>query len=81
MTAAEMKLDHINQICRLQTEELEIKDNQTRQIMTMFDEHEQRLEDIYNLTHEISTKKMAYFRLKELRDLRKEIEAIRGQEG
>ncbi len=80
MTAAEMKLDHINQICRLQADELETKDNQTLQIMTMFDEHEQRLEDTYNLSPDYTTKAAAYFRLDELRDLRKEIKTILGQE-
>lgn len=81
MTATAMMLDHLNQICRLQADELEIKDNQIRQIMTMFDEHEQRLDDTYNLSPDYTTKATAHFRLDELRDLRKEIETILGQEG
>jgi len=32
MTAVEMNLDHLNQICRLQADELESKDSQIRRI-------------------------------------------------
>ena len=81
MTAAQMRLDQAMQICQLQANELEVKDSQQRQIMAMFDEHEQRLEDTYNMTREYDIQRAAYFKLQELRDLRKEIETIRGQEG
>lgn len=81
MTAAETRLDQELQICQLQASELETKDNWLRQIATMFDEHEQRLEDTYNMTREYDIKRAAYFKLQELRDLRKEIETIQEQEG
>ncbi len=81
MTAAETRLDQALQICQLQASELDTKDNWLRQIATMFDEHEQRLEDTYNMTREYDIKRAAYFKLQELRDLRREIDIIRGQEG
>lgn len=81
MTAAETRLDQALQICQLQANELETKDNWLRQIATMFDEHERRLEDTYNMTREYDIKRAAYFKLQELRDLRREIDIIRGQEG
>ena len=81
MTAAQMKLENALQICQLQANELEAKDNQMAQIMAMFTEHEQRLEDTYNMTREYDIKRAAYFKLRELRDLRKEIETIQEQEG
>lgn len=80
MTAAEMRLNQTIQICRLQESELETKDNWLRQIAAMFDEHEQRLEDTYNMAREYEVKRAAYFKLQELRDLRKEIETIQEQE-
>lgn len=81
MTAAETRLDQVLQICQIQANELETKDNWLRQIATMFDEHEQRLEDTYNMTREYDIKRAAYFKLQELRDLRKGIETIQEQEG
>lgn len=81
MTAAQTRLDQAMQICQLQANELEIKDNQMAHIMAMFTEHEQRLEDTYNMTREYDIKRAAYFKLQELRDLRKEIETIQEQEG
>lgn len=81
MTAPEMELDQIIQISRLQANELETKDSQIRQIVAVFDEREQRLEDTYNLSPDYKTKAAAYFKLAELRELRKEIETILGQEG
>ena len=78
---AEARLNHTQEICRMQAQELETKDNQMAQIMAMFTEHEQRLEDTYNMTREYDIKRAAYFKLQELRDLRKEIETIQEQEG
>lgn len=81
MTAAEMRLEQAIQICQLQVNELETKDSQIRQIVAVLDEREQRLEDTYNLSPDYKTKAAAYYKLTELRDLRKEIETILGQEG
>lgn len=81
MTAAQTRLDQAMQICQLQASELEAKDSQQHQIMAMFDEHEQRLEDTFNMVRDYETKRAAYFKLQELRDIRKEIEIIQGQEG
>lgn len=80
MTAAEMNLDHLNQICRLQADELETKDSQIRRIREIFDEREQRLEDECNLNCACSTWLAACFKLKELRSLRKDMDSILGQE-
>lgn len=77
---AEMKLENALQTCQLQANELEAKDNKLSQIMAMFDEHEQRLEDTFNMVRDYETKRAAYFKLQELRALRKEIETIQEQE-
>ena len=53
-------------------------ENQIQQIKAVFDEREQRLDDTYNLSREYKTRAAAYFKLKELRDLRKEINIILG---
>lgn len=81
MIAAETRLNQELQICQIQASELETKDNWLRQIAAMFDEHEQRLEDTYNMARDYEVKRAAYFKLQELRDLRREIEIIQEQEG
>ena len=81
MTAPEMNLEQAIQISRLQAEELETKENQIQQIKAVFDEREQRHEDTYNLSSDYKTKAGAYYRLEELRDLRKEFDAILRTEG
>lgn len=77
MTAAEMSLENAKEMCQLQANELEAKDSQFHQIMAMFEEHEQVLEDTYNTAPDYVIKSAAYFKLQELRDLRNEIETIR----
>lgn len=81
MTAAEMKLENAMEMCQLQANELEVKDSQLNQIMAMFEEREQVLEDIYNGVSDYVVKSSTYFKLQELRSLRKEINKIRGKEG
>ena len=80
MTAAETRLENALQMCQLQADELEVKDSQEHQIVAMFEEREQRLEDTYNNTPDYTIKMAAYFKLQELRYLRREIERIQGQE-
>lgn len=81
MTSQEMKLENALEMCQLQADVLEVKDSQKHQIMAMFEEHEQRLEDTYNMAPDYVIKSAAYFKLQELRDLRNEIEIIMKQEG
>lgn len=81
MTAAQMRLDQAMQICQLQAHELEVKDSQQRQIMTAIDEHIQRQDDTFINTHDSMQKKIAYYTVKAMRELRKEIEIVQGQEG
>lgn len=81
MTSAEMRLENAKEMCQLQANELEVKDSQHRQIMAMFEEHEQRLEDTYNTAPDYVIKSAAYFKLQELRELHNEVEIIMGQEG
>lgn len=80
-TAVEMKLQRDIEYSRMQAAELEERENQIRQIKAMFDEREQRHEDTYNLSSDYKTKAGAYYRLEELRDLRKEFDAILRTEG
>lgn len=81
MTAAEMKLERDLEYFRMKSAELDERDSQIRQIIAVFNEREQRLEDTFNLSGDYKTTAAAHFKLKELRDLRKEIETILGQEG
>lgn len=81
MTVAQMKLDQAMQICQLQANELEAKDNKLSQIMAAIDEHIQRQDDTFINTHDSVQKKIAYYTVKAMRELRKEIKSIQGQEG
>ena len=81
MTVAQTKLENALQMCQLQANELEIKDNQMAQIMAAIDEHIQRQDDTFINTHDSMQKKIAYYTVKAMRELRKEIESIQGQEG
>lgn len=81
MAVAQTKLENALQMCQLQANELEIKDNQMAQIMAAIDEHIQRQDDTFINTHDSMQKKIAYYTVKAMRELRKEIESIQGQEG
>lgn len=78
MTVAEMSLEHNLEFYRRKAAERDEQESQIRQIKAMFDEREQRLDDTYNLSRDYETRTAAYFKLKELRDLRKEINIILG---
>lgn len=81
MTAAETELDQAIQINRLQAEELEMHNNQTRRIITAFDEREQGLLDGINMVRDYKLVSALSSRLDELRYMRKEIGVILGSEG
>ena len=81
MTATEMMLDHINQICRLQADELESKDSQIRRIRDTVAIYKQNHSDTMMHTHNLDQKKEAQHMWKAMDNIEKEIEAIIGQEG
>ncbi len=81
MTAAEMNLDHINQICRLQANELESKDSQIRRIRDTVAIYKQSYSDTMVHTHNLDQKKEAQHMWRAMDNIEKEIEAIIGQEG
>lgn len=81
MTVAQMKLENALEMCLLQANELDTKNNQQRQTMAAIDEHIQRQEDTFINTHNASEKRIAYYTVKAMKALRKEIEIIQGQEG
>lgn len=81
MTAAEMNLDHLNQICRLQANELESKDNKISQIRTVIAIHKQNHSDTMAMTHDQKKKAEEQCAWKALDNIEKEIEVIIGQEG
>ncbi|MGL6217559.1 MAG: hypothetical protein ACRC36_05945 [Lacrimispora sphenoides] len=81
MTAVEMNLDHLNQICRLQDNELESKENQINQIRTVIAIHKQNHSDTMVMTHDQKKKAEEQCAWKALDNIEKEIEAIIGQEG
>lgn len=81
MTAVKMMLDHINQICRLQADELENKDNQIRRIRDTVAIYKQSYSDTMVHTHNLDQKKEAQHMWKAMDNIEKEIEAIIGQEG
>jgi hypothetical protein len=81
MNAAEMMLNHINQICQLQANELESRDSQIRQIRDTVSIYKQNYSDTMVHTHNLDQKKEAQHMWKALDNIEKEIEAIIGQEG
>jgi hypothetical protein len=81
MTAVEMMLDHINQICRLQADELESKDSQIRQIRDTVAIYKQSYSDTMVHTHNLDQKKEAQNMWKAMDNIEKEIEVIIEQEG
>lgn len=81
MNAAEMKLDHLNQICQLQANELESKENKIRQIRATIAIHKQNHSDTMVMTHDQKKKAEEQCAWKALDNIEKEIEAIIGQEG
>ncbi|SET71436.1 hypothetical protein SAMN05443270_1086 [Lacrimispora sphenoides] len=81
MTAAEMNLDQLNQICRLQADELESKDSQIRRIRDTVAIHKQNHSDTMVMTHDQKKKAEEQCAWKALDNIEKEIEAIIGQEG
>lgn len=81
MTAAEMNLDHLNQICRLQADELESKENKISQIRAVIAIHKQNHSDTMVMTHDQKKKAEEQCAWKALDNIEKEIEAIIGQEG
>lgn len=80
MTAVKMMLDHLNQICRLQADELETKENQISQIRTVIAIHKQNHSDTMVMTHEQKKKAEEQCAWKALDNIEKEIEAITGRE-
>jgi len=76
-----MMLDHINQICRLQADELESKDSQIRQIRDTVAIYKQSYSDTMVHTHKPDQKKEAQHMWRAMDNIEKEIEAIIGQEG
>lgn len=76
MTVAEMSLERDLEFYRRKAAERDERENQINQIKSVFDEREQRLDDTYNLSRDYKTRAAAYFKLKELRDLCKEINII-----
>lgn len=81
MTAAEMNLDHLNQICRLQANELESKENQISQIRAAIAIHKQNHSDSMVMTHDQKKKAEEQCAWKALDNIEKEIEAIIRREG
>jgi len=75
-----MMLDHLNQICRLQADELETKENQISQIRTVIAIHKQNHSDTMVMTHEQKKKAEEQCAWKALDNIEKEIEAITGRE-
>jgi len=81
MTAVEMNLDHLNQICRLQANELESKENKISQIRAVIAIHKQNHSDTMVMTHDQKKKAEEQCAWKALDNIEKEIEAIIGREG
>ena len=76
MTNLEAKLNHIDQICNLNAQELDIKTNQISQIMDIIDNHIQRIDDTFITTHNPKTKETAYRTVLAMRNLRADIAAV-----
>ena len=80
MTVAEAKLQHMEEINDLNSHELDTKTTQIKQIMDIIDNHIQRHDDTFRLSNDTKARDAAYYKVKALRDVEKEIAVVMAKE-
>lgn len=79
MTAAETRLDQALQICQLQANELEVKDNQLRQVQDTLDNIMQDIDDKRIKSDDLQKSVLLHNQWKGLNQFKKELEKILGE--
>lgn len=75
MSVAEMKLQHIVEESNLNRNKLDTTETKLDQVMSIIDNHIQIADDKSISTHDPETKKIAYYVVQAMTNLRKDIEA------
>lgn len=75
VSAAEMKLQHIVEESNFNRNKLDTTETKLDQVMSIIDNHIQNLDDTFIKTHDAETKKITYYVVQAMTNLRKDIEA------
>ncbi len=75
MSLAEVKLQHIVEESNFNRNELDATAAKLDQVMSIIDNHIQNLDDTSIKTHDAETKKITYYVVQAMTNLRKDIEA------
>jgi len=75
MSVAEMKLQHIVEESNFNRNKLDTTEAKLDLVMSIIDNHIQNLDDTFIKTHDAETKKIAYYVVQAMTNLRKDIEA------
>ena len=75
MSVAEMKLQHIVEESNFNRNKLDTTAAKLDLVMSIIDNHIQNLDDTFIKTHDAETKKITYYVVQAMTNLRKEIEA------
>ena len=75
MSIAEVKLHHIVEESNFNRNELDTTEAKLDQVMSIIDNHIQNLDDTFIKTHDAETKKITYYVVQAMTNLRKDIEA------
>lgn len=75
MSLAEVKLQHIVEESNFNRNKLDTMEVKLDQVMSIIDNHIQNLDDTFIKTHDAETKKITYYVVQAMTNLRKDIEA------
>ena len=75
MSLAEVKLQHAIEESNLNRNKLDTTEAKLDQVMSIIDNHIQNLDDTFIKTHDAETKKITYYVVQAMTNLRKDIEA------
>lgn len=75
MSLAEVKLKHIVEESNFNRNKLDTTEAKLDQVMSIIDNHIQNLDDTFIKTHDAETKKITYYVVQAMTNLRKDIEA------
>ena len=76
MSNMEMKMQHMEEIYYLNRQELETKTAKLNQVIDIIDNHIQRHDDTFRLSNDTKARDAAYYKVKALRDVEKEIAVV-----
>lgn len=80
MSLAEVKLQHIVEESNFNRNKLDTTEAKLDQVMSIIDNHIQRHDDTFRLSNDTKARDAAYYKVKALRDVRKEISVVMAKE-